>query len=153
VPPEQRTLLVAAIALVVGCAGREEAVLLGDPTGQWTVVGHAAPGIRAMSDSEAVAWYGREARFGAANAVFHEDRCDQATYHSSGALADSLFGNGFRVAPNVLGFRAGETVTLTTIACGGSDWVAPGSWLAWKSRDTVYTNWDGVFFMLVRRRD
>ena len=127
------------------------AARIGDPTGQWVVVGDSAPGTSAMDAAERRRWHGREARYAPGSVSFGADTCASPRYRTSALDADSLLATGFRLAPGALGLAPGAPVTVTEIACDGADWAAPGALLLWLGPARAYTVWDGVFFVLARR--
>ena len=61
-------------------------------TGDWSVVGYAAPGISALSPEEADAWLGTKAYFRGNEAAFGDERCGDPTYTLS-VLTEGEFGS------------------------------------------------------------
>lgn len=117
------------------------------------MVGHAIPGISAMTDADAQKWHGRVFHYEANRVASGPDSCIGPEYRGSFARSDSLLG---AQAPEIL--RAiglpdtTRLIAVTSVACEGTEWVAPGGLLIWAEPDRPVTMWDGVFFRLRRER-
>ncbi len=127
---------------------------LRDPTGVWTVVGHRAPGVSAMSPSEAGAWKGRTLQFGIAEAIAGADTCIAPSYQRRTVSADSLLSTDYRVTPAALGLPASgqQRLVLTEVACDGKPWRALGGLLLQTVDDHAFAVQDGIFFELRRQQ-
>ena len=132
--------------LLQGCGERRPATPLGD----WMIVAHQIPGVGAMTDAEASAWYGRTVYYGSDFAVFIVDSCRSPSYSWSEVRGDSLLAVAYRANPAALGVSAGSSVTLFQVLCGGSPWSVPGGSLLRTPAGRLYAIWDGVFFELRR---
>lgn len=125
-----------------------------DLTGIWTVIGHRIPGISAMSDTEATAWYGRTVRLTATQAMSGENRCDEPRYATRTVTKDHFLSTDFNLPPASLAPLASlERLTLLEVSCDGVPWAAMGGLLLEIDADRVLSPWDGVFFELARDRD
>ena len=132
---------------------RQSATLAGhDPTGMWTVIGHRAPGVSAMSAAQAEAWTGRTLQYGIAEAIAGTDTCVAPSYQHQSVAADSLLSIDFRITPTVLGLPTSNEMRLglTKVSCDGKPWMALGGLLLQTADDRAFAVQDGVFFELKR---
>lgn len=119
--------------------------------GDWAVIGHRMPGTSAMTETEAAAWIGRVARYGADLAAFGAETCYQPSYQARAVRGDSLLQVAYHATPSELGLAPRSVVTLIEIRCGASGWIGPGGTLLRSPQGTTYLVWDGVFFELRRK--
>lgn len=133
------TVLLVALVTFSGCATSRAPAAL---AGEWHVVGHAAPGISAMSSEEADGWLGTVARFSGDAVRFGRWSCEAPEYAEI-SFTESDFREGFRISGVALGIT--EDRVGYDISCSGADWVAPGSWII-VDGERLLTTWDGVFF-------
>lgn len=117
--------------------------------GTWVVVRHYCPHICAMTDEEADAWLGREARITAAEVSFADESCASPTYSRITRRAEEFFRH-WRADPTELGI-ARETIEDVEVQCDGEPWAAPGSVFIIKGEDSLLATWDGVLFELSRK--
>src|SRR4030095_7502260 len=99
-------VFVGLVLLAGGCAGSKEsgATPTRSPIGDWVVVSHVIPGVRAVSDSEGTAWHGTKLHYEITEATCGTKSCPQAVYSYHTARADSLLVIGYRVDPRALGY-------------------------------------------------
>ena len=118
----------------------------------WVIIGHAMPGVSAMSDQDAAKWHGRSIDLGPDLAIAGPDSCEHPLYESGPAPGDSVM-QSFNAAPGSLGaaWPPGATVTLLRTFCNGETWYSPGAILIKTSPSHAYAPWEGVFFELERR--
>lgn len=116
--------------------------------GQWKIVSHLAVRISAMSDEEANHWHGKTAQYSELSAGFLEEICKTPSYSIKGVSEDDFF-REFRADFKNFGIM-GHAVPIVEVSCNGL-WIAPGSTLIVKSRDTIVTLWNGVFFEFRRQ--
>ena len=127
--------------------GRTPAACQAPVPSQWIVMGHAAPGISAMSDEEAGRWNGAVLTLGRHRVVFRNEVCARAKF-ATRAMTPDQFAASFRVSPDALGLAPGP-VCVTEASCG--DGVPrPGTMLV-HGRDGLLLLWDGVWFRTARR--
>lgn len=156
-----KLIFCSAVLLAAGCASQpatepeERAVLPPEQTGIWTVVAHHAPGVSAMSDTEASAWHGLSVRLEADAAFVPDAHCAAPTYTARTVEADHFLATEYRIRSEQLGaLRGSEQITVLELACDGAPWSAPGGRLLMTSNaDRVWMPWDGVFFELERDHD
>lgn len=147
-------LLLPCAALACRDARDEPAVEPVNLQGVWTVVGHHAPGVAAMSELEAAEWRGRTVRLTAAHAVSEGIGCDAPRYAPRLVARDSFLAAEYRLPAGALR-RAGlpERLTVLEVSCGGVPWGAMGSRLIGIEADRALAPWNGIFFELTRDTD
>ena len=123
----------------------------GDPglAGSWEVVDFKRPGISAMGDAEASLWLGRTLEVTDSTAAMAGDLCAVARITRE-SLAVRSVEMAFNVMAGDLGI-AKERVDLLEIECARGD-LGAGKRLIQLAPDSMMTYWDGVFFVLARRR-
>lgn len=149
----------AALLLATSVACRElgqprEAPPPLDLEGTWTVVGHHAPGVGAMTGAEAERRHGGTVRLMSDRAVAAGSQCDAPRYATRVVARDSFLASEFKLGPSALG-RAGlpQDVTVLEVSCGGAPWAAMGGRLLGIGPDRALAPWDGLFFELEREAD
>lgn len=150
-----RTAAAAIVLCLAGCAG--EAGDIAPPpamAGIWTVTGHHLPGVGAMSDSAAIALYGRTIRLAAGLAMSGSDRCDQPLYRTDTVPRDSLLAAGHHLGPGALPMLdALPSLERLGVSCHGDDWTVPGGMLIAVHTDHALAPWDGAWLELTRSHD
>src|SRR5262245_32316217 len=136
-------ILCTALA-TAACAARSRPAFHGD----WRVVLFTAPGVSALRPTEAAGWIGTVATYETHRAVFGRETCAAPSYATRTMTPDE-FAAEYRVRPADVGL-GGESVSQITVTCPTA-WSNLGSVLLVKSRDALFTVWDGVFFELERR--
>jgi heat shock protein HslJ/uncharacterized membrane protein len=148
---------VAADAMVHGPAKQTErstASAIPALTGIWTVVAHHSPGVSALSNDAARAFYGETVRLTTAAAISSGNRCGEPRYAARQVPTASYLANEFKLPPGSLKPLAGRNqIQLLETSCGGAAWTALGAKLLEVDANRVLTPWDGVFFELARDRD
>lgn len=144
----KRILIVLAALALVSCAGKKA----DDGTERWVIVKHVAPGVSAMSETDAAQWHGRAIILGPDLAIAGPDSCVRPMYHTGPAPADSIL-QAFHVPPGSLGpsLPPQAMVTITQTFCDGETWYAPGALIIRTSEKHAFTPWNGMFFELARR--
>jgi hypothetical protein len=151
-------VVVVALCALAGCSGepKQDAApadaLIPDPHGRWMVTAHHIPGVGAMSDEAATAWYGRTFDIETGRAIFDGDTCRAASYGNGQRNAARFLGEYYHIAPFTLGIQD-TAITLTWVSCDGAFWEHAGATLIWVGPDRTLTPWDGVFFELTRVRE
>jgi hypothetical protein len=142
--------LACALALLTLCSCARSSPE--NKTEHWVIVGHAAPGISAMSGADAAKWLGRSVDLGPDLAVAGPDSCNRPMYERGPAPGDSVL-QAYNIAPGALGasLPPGATVTLVETSCDGEPWYSPGALLIETSPTHAFTPWEGVFFELEKR--
>jgi hypothetical protein len=136
------------IAALAACVG---ATACADPKldGTWEVVEFKRPGISAMGDLDAALWLGRTLVVTDSTATMAGERCAVARVTRETLPVRSIE-MGFNVMAGDLGI-AKERTDLLEIECARGD-LGAGKRLIRLAPDTLMTWWDGVFFVLARRR-
>lgn len=144
----RRAITAGLMTMLPFSACGDRAMEPADVFGSWRVASHTAGFVAALSDAEAAAWIGREASYGPARAVFHDEACEEPSY-TPGSWTPGAFSAHFQIRPSALGIES-ETISTLEVGCPGP-WTAPGSTLI-LAGDRTYTPWEGVFFELQRAR-
>ena len=107
------------------------------------------PGISVMGDAEASLWLGQTLEITDSTATMGQDVCaiERVTRETLPVRSIEM---GFDAMPGDLGI-ARERVDLLEVECAHGD-LGPGKHLVRIARDSMMTWWDGVFFVLARRR-
>lgn len=121
--------------------------------GIWTVVGHRAPEVSAMSSEEADEWIGESIEFRPWEAFGPESGCIRATYRIRSVDVEPYFRDTFRVVPEMAGVpEHREQVSIQEMDCGGRPWADLGGVLIMIDWDRALVPWEGVLFELERDR-
>ena len=122
--------------------------------GIWTVVGHASPGVSAMSDAQAKSHDGESLRLTANSAIVPGSSCSDPGYVPNRVVPDDYLAEKYKLAPGSLKPLAGKSqMQVLEVQCGGRPWTALGGSLLEVDRNRALAPWDGVFFELARDRD
>ena len=122
--------------------------------GIWTIIGHSAPGVSAMSDEQAKAFRGQGLRLLRNAAVSGGERCDAPRYSARTEPAEEFLAAEYRLAPGSLPpVSRRSRIQVMRVNCSGSPWAALGGTLIEVDRDRALAPWNGVFFELARDRD
>jgi len=122
--------------------------------GIWTIVGHHAPGVAALTDEQARARYGESLRLTEQVAISAGERCAEPRYSTRQVAAAQYLAEQFRLAPGSLApLAARNQLRVMEVRCAGSPWPALGATLIELDRDRALAPRDGVFFELRRDRD
>lgn len=114
----------------------------------WVITGHRAPGISAMTNEQAEAYYGRLIGFGPKQAKSGDDACDLPVYETTTEPAADILALDYKIRPEDLGLPEGSQLEVMRVICSDHLWTTVGSVVLWDAADHGFAVWDGVFFEL-----
>lgn len=147
-------LLAATVAgaglLLAACVPQMQATSPAAFDQTWQIVGHKMPGVSALDDTQAKAWYGRFVHLQAHRAQNGVDTCDDATYVERTVEAGPFLDTEYRVRPAALGVGDTARLRVLEVRCRGEAWPVLGGRVLSFGDAGDFAVWDGVFFVLRR---
>jgi hypothetical protein len=118
--------------------------------GAWRVVSYRFGDGPSVGEREARVLLGKSATYGLRHAGFAAEACLSPAYVTT-RMTEEQFYRAFRTSLRSIGISAGSA-EVVEVSCQGRHWTSPGSLVIRLRGGRMLTVWDGVYFVLERRR-
>jgi hypothetical protein len=119
-----------------------------DAFGKWIVTDYLTPGVHALTVEEAKARYGKGMVVYRDWFAFSGERIQRPQYFETTFKSEDEFFDHFRLPTSAFGASAATITMIEVKRSDGFDLEAPGGLLLVTKSGTIYTLWDGLYFVL-----